>query len=314
EREEDWWRERPAAGRSPRRRPFHTAAGEEILCCSRGRARARSGASIRSSSRTWARAHFPGGRESSDPRRPAAAAPRPRPPPLEERERERETATATTLAAAGIEDPARWRQGARELEREREAGTAGVGWSSAAGIAAASSAQAHWPRRPRARRRVHRPPPVPLRIELLHLPTLRRASAGRRVRPPGRGPSPSRSKPAHLPSAGDDGAAGAVGAPPATSAHELPQCPVCTCSVFSPIHQNWVDGMGSGIITGVQDCTAGTMTMLSTRAQIRLVCAMTSRQVLSILTFRISLAFSSCKLPSRWCIYLLRVAEYFLRM
>ncbi|CAO2189316.1 unnamed protein product, partial [Urochloa humidicola] len=99
------------------------------------------------------------------------------------------------------------------------------------------------------------------------LPTLRRANA-RRARPPGRGPSPSRSKPAHLPSAGGDGAAGAVGAPPATSAHELPQCPVCTCSVFSPIHQNWVDGMGSGIITGVQDCTAGTMMMLSTRAQI----------------------------------------------
>ncbi|CAN6219366.1 unnamed protein product, partial [Urochloa humidicola] len=65
------------------------AAGEEILRCSRGRARVRSGASIRSSSRTWARAHFTGGRESSDPRWPVAAAPRPRPPTLERRERRR---------------------------------------------------------------------------------------------------------------------------------------------------------------------------------------------------------------------------------
>ncbi|CAN6374145.1 unnamed protein product, partial [Urochloa humidicola] len=113
------------------------------------------------------------------------------------RERERETATATTLAAAG--DLRSSAVEARACELEREAGTAGVGWSSAAGIAAASSTQARRPRRPRAHRRVHRPPPVPPGLSssaISHLPTLRRASAGRRARPPGRGPSPSRSKPA----------------------------------------------------------------------------------------------------------------------
>ncbi|CAN6312378.1 unnamed protein product [Urochloa humidicola] len=181
---------------------------------------------------------------------------------------------ATTLAAAGDLRSRSSAVEARARELEREAGTAGVGWSSAAGIAAASSSQARRPRRLGARelaaactgRLLFRPGLSSSAVS--RLPTLRRASAGRRARPPGRGPLPSRSKPAHLPSAGGDGAAGVVRAPPATSAHELPQCPVCTCSVFSPIHQNWVDGMGSGIITGVQDCTAGTMTMLSTRAQI----------------------------------------------
>ncbi|XP_022684969.1 uncharacterized protein LOC101782781 isoform X3 [Setaria italica] len=58
--------------------------------------------------------------------------------------------------------------------------------------------------------------------------------------------------PAHLPSAGAGrafrevnaglgtgaaGAVGAVGGPSATSVHELLECPVCTCSMFPPIHQ-----------------------------------------------------------------------------
>ncbi|CAN6162819.1 unnamed protein product, partial [Urochloa humidicola] len=92
-------------------------------------------------------------------RRPAPA------PTAARRERERETATATTLAAAGDLRSSAVEARARELERE--AGTTGVGWSSTTGIAAASSAQARRPWCPRARRRVHRPPPVPPRIELL---------------------------------------------------------------------------------------------------------------------------------------------------
>jgi hypothetical protein len=64
--------------------------------------------------------------------------------------------------------------------------------------------------------------------------------------------------PAHLPSAGGGGrafpkvnagagagaaaaaagaATGAAGGPPATSVHELLECPVCTNSMFPPIHQ-----------------------------------------------------------------------------
>ncbi|XP_012703975.1 uncharacterized protein LOC101782781 isoform X6 [Setaria italica] len=78
--------------------------------------------------------------------------------------------------------------------------------------------------------------------------------------------------PAHLPSAGAGrafrevnaglgtgaaGAVGAVGGPSATSVHELLECPVCTCSMFPPIHQQQLGFFSLIFSHGIWLTTAG---------------------------------------------------------